>query len=136
MYSMYAEANRWKTEMIDQNPTELGGFKEVVFQVSGNMVYSKLKFESGVHRVQRVPETEAGGRIHTSTVTVAVLPEAEEVDLEINPTDLRIDVYRASGAADSMSTKRNQQCVSHICPQELWWRASRSVHSCKTRNLP
>ncbi len=115
MYSMYAEANRWKTELIDQNPTELGGFKEVVFQVSGNMVYSKLKFESGVHRVQRVPETEAGGRIHTSTVTVAVLPEAEEVDLEINPTDLRIDVYRASGAGGQHVNKTESAVrITHL----------------------
>ncbi len=98
MYSMYAESNRFKVEVIDQNETGLGGFKEIVFQITGQGAYSKLKFESGVHRVQRVPETESGGRIHTSTVTVAVLPEAEEVDIEINNSDLRIDVYRASGA--------------------------------------
>lgn len=115
MYSMYAEANRWKIELIDQNPTELGGYKEIVFQVSGNMVYSKLKFESGVHRVQRVPETEAGGRIHTSTVTVAVLPEAEEVDLEINPADLRIDVYRASGAGGQHVNKTESAVrITHL----------------------
>ncbi len=98
MYSMYAESNRFKIELIDQNETGLGGFKEIVFQVVGNGAFSKLKFESGVHRVQRVPETESSGRIHTSTVTVAVLPEAEDVDVEINQSDLRIDVYRASGA--------------------------------------
>ena len=99
MYSMYAESNRFKTELLDCNETGLGGFKEVVFQVSGRGAYSKLKFESGVHRVQRVPDTESSGRIHTSTVTVAVLPEADDdVDIEINPSDLRIDVYRASGA--------------------------------------
>ena len=99
MYSMYAESNRFKTELLDCNETGLGGFKEVVFQVSGKGAYSKLKFESGVHRVQRVPDTESSGRIHTSTVTVAVLPEADDnVDIEINPADLRIDVYRASGA--------------------------------------
>lgn len=98
MYSMYAESNRLKTELLDCNETGLGGFKEVVFQVNGKGAYSKLKFESGVHRVQRVPDTESSGRIHTSTVTVAVLPEVEDVDIEINPADLRIDVYRASGA--------------------------------------
>ena len=98
MYSMYADQNGLKMEMIDQNETGLGGFKEITFQISGNMPYSNLKFESGVHRVQRVPETESSGRIHTSTVTVAVLPEAEDVDVEINQADLRIDVYRASGA--------------------------------------
>lgn len=98
MYTKYAERCGWKTEMLDSNPTEIGGFKEVVFAIEGNGAYSRLKFESGVHRVQRIPETEANGRIHTSTVTVAVLPEVEEVDVEINPNDLRIDTYRASGA--------------------------------------
>ena len=89
MYSMYAESKGWKTEIINENPTELGGYKEVSFMIEGDGAYSRLKFESGVHRVQRVPETEAQGRIHTSTVTVAVLPEAEEVEFEINPADLR-----------------------------------------------
>jgi len=98
MYTMYAETKRWKTEMIYSNDTELGGFKEVSFSLEGDGVYSKLKYESGVHRVQRIPETEAQGRIHTSTVTVAVLPEAEDVEVEINPADLQIDTYRASGA--------------------------------------
>ncbi|MCX7748883.1 MAG: peptide chain release factor 1 [Clostridia bacterium] len=98
MYSRYGERKRWKTEILDENATELGGFKEVVFVIEGKGAYSKLKFESGVHRVQRVPTTEASGRIHTSTVTVAVLPEVEEVDVDINPTDLEIDTFRASGA--------------------------------------
>jgi peptide chain release factor 1 len=98
MYSMYAEKKHWKMELLDSNPTEIGGFKEVVFSIEGKGAYSRLKFESGVHRVQRVPETESGGRIHTSTVTVAVLPEVEEVDVDINPADLEIDTYRASGA--------------------------------------
>ena len=98
MYTMYAESNRWKIEIMEQSETGLGGYKEVIFQISGNRVYSRLKYESGVHRVQRVPETESQGRIHTSTVTVAVLPEVEDVDVEINESDLRIDVYRASGA--------------------------------------
>jgi len=98
MYTRYAERNRWKTEILDSNPTEIGGFKEVVFSIDGSGAYSRLKFESGVHRVQRIPSTEANGRVHTSTVTVAVLPEVEEIDVEINPNDLRIDTYRASGA--------------------------------------
>ncbi len=98
MYLKYAERNRWKTEEIDVNETELGGIKEAVFSLSGKAVYSKLKFESGVHRVQRVPETESQGRIQTSTVTVAVLPEAEEVDVDINPADLTIETFRSSGA--------------------------------------
>lgn len=98
MYQHYADTMRWKLEVIDLNETELGGMKEVVFSVSGKGVYSKLKYESGVHRVQRVPETESQGRVHTSTVTVAVLPEAEDVDVEINEKDLKIDTYRSGGA--------------------------------------
>ncbi|MDD2533330.1 MAG: peptide chain release factor 1 [Eubacteriales bacterium] len=98
MYSAYAESQGWKSEMIDINETEIGGFKEVVFMIEGRGSYSQFKFESGVHRVQRVPVTESGGRIHTSTVTVAVLPEAEDVEVSINPNDLQIDTYRASGA--------------------------------------
>ena len=98
MYSMYAQNNGWKTEIIDCNETELGGYKEISFMIEGDGAYSKLKFESGVHRVQRVPETESQGRIQTSTVTVAVLPEAEEVEVSINPQDLEIDTHRASGA--------------------------------------
>ena len=98
MYTMYAEAKGFAVEVISENATELGGYKEVVFSVSGDGAYSKLKFESGVHRVQRVPETEAGGRIHTSTATVAVLPEVDDVEVDINPADLQIDTFRASGA--------------------------------------
>ncbi|MCI8496720.1 MAG: peptide chain release factor 1, partial [Clostridiales bacterium] len=98
MYTMYAESKGFKSEILSANETELGGFKEVSFMISGDGAYSRLKFESGVHRVQRVPETETQGRIHTSTVTVAVLPEAEEVELEINPSELQIDTFRASGA--------------------------------------
>lgn len=98
MYTKYAEKQSWRCELLDANEPDLGGFKEVVFSVNGMGAYSKLKFESGVHRVQRVPATEAQGRIHTSTVTVAVLPEAEEIDLEINEKDLEIDTYCASGA--------------------------------------
>ncbi len=98
MYTMYAESKGWKQEVLSANPTELGGFKEICFSIEGEGAYSRLKYESGVHRVQRVPETESQGRIHTSTVTVAVLAEADEVELEINPTDLKIDYFRASGA--------------------------------------
>ena len=98
MYTMYAEARGWKQEVLNANPTELGGFKEISFSIEGDGGYSRLKYESGVHRVQRVPETESQGRIHTSTVTVAVLVEADDVELEINPTDLKIDYFRASGA--------------------------------------
>ena len=95
---MYAEARRWNVEVASLNETELGGIKEISFTVEGAGAYSRLKFESGVHRVQRVPETESGGRIHTSTVTVAVLPEAEEVDVDINPADIEMQVFRSSGA--------------------------------------
>lgn len=98
MYSRFAERQGWKLELIDENETEVGGYKEVVFQVNGQGAYSQLKYESGVHRVQRVPETEAGGRIHTSAATVAVLPEAEDVEIEVRSEDLKIDTYRASGA--------------------------------------
>ena len=97
MYARYAELRGWKTEILSQNETGMGGLREVVLLIAGDKVYSRLKHESGVHRVQRVPETEAQGRIHTSAVTVAVLPEAEEVDVVINPEDLRIDVFRSSG---------------------------------------
>ena len=98
MYTAYADSQGWRTEMIDLSETELGGYKEVVFMIEGRGAFSRLKFESGVHRVQRVPVTESGGRIHTSTVTVAVLPEAEDVEVDINPNDLEIDTFRASGA--------------------------------------
>jgi len=98
MYSMYAERQRWKTEINSANETELGGVKEISFTIEGAGAYARMKFESGVHRVQRVPETESGGRVHTSTVTVAVLPEMEEVDVQINPADVEMQVFRSSGA--------------------------------------
>lgn len=105
MYSMYAERKGWKTEIMNENPTELGGYKEISFMIEGEGAYSRLKFESGVHRVQRVPETESQGRVHTSTVTVAVLPEAEEVEFTLDPVDLQIDVFRSSGAGGQKVNK-------------------------------
>lgn len=115
MYLKFAEKNRWKTELIDENDTELGGVKEVVFSVSGKGVYSKLKYESGVHRVQRVPDTESQGRIHTSTVTVAVLPEAEDVEVNIDEKDLKIDTFRSSGAG-GQHVNKTESCIrmTHI----------------------
>ena len=98
MYARYAEAKRWKTEVIEANSTGVGGYKEIIFMIHGNGAYSRLKFENGAHRVQRVPETESQGRVHTSTATVAVLPEAEEVDVEVRNEDVKVDTYRASGA--------------------------------------
>jgi peptide chain release factor 1 len=98
MYSRYAERKGWRVELLSANETEMGGFKEIVFSISGKSVYGDLRYESGVHRVQRIPVTESGGRIHTSAITVAVLPEAEETDIEIRTEDLRVDVYRSSGA--------------------------------------
>lgn len=115
MYSMYAERRRWKIEVTSVNETELGGIKEVNFIIEGDGAYSRLKFESGVHRVQRVPETETSGRIHTSTVTVAVLPEAEEVELDINPGDLQIDTFRSSGAGGQHVNKTESAIrVTHL----------------------
>ena len=115
MYAKYAEMNRWRVEVMSQNPTGLGGFKEIIALVEGKGVYSRLKYESGVHRVQRVPVTEASGRIHTSAVTVAVLPEADEVEVEINPNDLRIDVYRSSGpGGQSVNTTDSAVRITHL----------------------
>lgn len=115
MYSMYAEAKGWETEILNANETELGGFKEVSFMITGDGAYSRLKYESGVHRVQRVPETETQGRVHTSTATVAVLPEADEVELEINPKDLQIDTYRSSGAGGQHINKTSSAIrITHL----------------------
>ena len=115
MYSMYAESKRWKTEIANINETEIGGIKEVSFIIEGEGAYSRLKFESGVHRVQRVPETETAGRIHTSTVTVAVLPEMDAVDFEINPADLQIDTYRSSGAGGQHVNKTESAIrITHL----------------------
>lgn len=115
MYTMYADLKGWKTEVLNMNETGLGGIKEVTFKLIGKGAYSKLKFESGVHRVQRVPETEANGRIHTSTATVAVLPEVDEVQVEINPSDLRVDTYRASGAGGQHINKTESAVrITHL----------------------
>ena len=115
MYSMYAEMKHWKIEVLNINETELGGVKEISFSVEGDGAYSRFKYESGVHRVQRVPETESQGRVHTSTVTVAVLVEADDVELEINPTDLKIDVFRASGAGGQHINKTESAVrITHL----------------------
>ena len=115
MYSMYADSKRWKTEILSINDTELGGVKEASIRIAGKGAYSKFKYESGVHRVQRVPETESSGRIHTSTATVAVLPEHEEVDVEINEKDLQIDVYRSGGAGGQhVNTTDSAVRITHI----------------------
>ena len=115
MFTMYAESNRWKTEILSSNPTDIGGYKEISFSIEGQGAYSKLKFESGVHRVQRIPSTESGGRIHTSTVTVAVLPEVEEVEVDINANDLRIDVFRAGGpGGQCVNTTDSAVRITHL----------------------
>jgi peptide chain release factor 1 len=115
MYSKYAEIHKWKLEILSSSLTGIGGIKEIVASIEGKRVYSKLKYESGVHRVQRVPATEAGGRIHTSTVTVAVLPEAEDVDIQINENDLRIDTFCSSGAGgQSVNTTKSAVRITHI----------------------
>ena len=115
MYSRYAERQKWKVEIMNTNENDLGGFKEISFMIKGSGAYSRLKFESGVHRVQRIPATESGGRIHTSTVTVAVLPEAEEVDVNIDMNDVRVDVFRASGnGGQCVNTTDSAVRVTHI----------------------
>lgn len=115
MYTRYAETKRWKTEILDSHYTDIGGIKEIIFVIEGKGAYSRLKFESGVHRVQRIPTTESGGRIHTSTVTVAVLPEAEEVEVEINPNDLRIDLFCATGpGGQSVNTTQSAVRITHL----------------------
>ena len=114
MYTRYAEANRWKTEVIEAHTTGVGGFKEIIFMIQGKGAFSKLKYENGAHRVQRVPETEASGRVHTSTATVAILPEAEDVEVEINENDLRIDRFASSGpGGQSVNTTMSAVRITH-----------------------
>ncbi|MFJ8065578.1 peptide chain release factor 1 [Psychrobacillus sp. NPDC096426] len=115
MYSRYAESQNWKIEVMDSSPTGLGGFKEIIFMINGNNAYSKMKYENGAHRVQRVPETESGGRIHTSTATVAVLPEVEEVDVDIHEKDIRVDTFASSGAGgQSVNTTMSAVRMTHL----------------------
>ena len=133
MYSMYAEARRWKVSVANANQTELGGIKEISFTVEGRGAWSRFKFESGVHRVQRVPETEAGGRIHTSTATVAVLPELTDVEINIDPGDLQIDTYRSSGAGGQHVNKTESAIRITICPRARWSSARTSAASIRTR---
>lgn len=115
MYSRYAETTGGKCELLSSNPTGIGGFKEIIFSVAGDSIYGRLKYESGVHRVQRIPETESSGRIHTSTATVAVLPEAEDVDIDIDTNDLKIDVYRSSGpGGQSVNTTDSAVRITHL----------------------
>jgi peptide chain release factor 1 len=115
MYTRFAERKHWRTEILDANETEIGGFKEVVFAIEARGAYSRLKYESGVHRVQRVPSTESSGRIHTSTVTVAVLPEVDDVEVDVNPNDLQIDTYRASGAGGQHINKTDSAIrITHL----------------------
>jgi peptide chain release factor 1 len=120
MYQRYAEQHRWKSEALSTSPSDLGGFKEVTFALKGKGAYSKMKYESGVHRVQRVPETESQGRIHTSTATVAVLPEAQDVDVQINSNDLKVDVYRSSGpGGQSVNTTDSAVRITHLPTGEV-----------------
>ena len=136
MYTRFAELHGWKVEVLSASATDSGGFKEVIASVSGPEVYGRLKYERGVHRVQRVPSTESQGRIHTSTVTVAILPEAEEVDVDIDLADLRVDVFRSSGPGGRASTPPTPLSASPICPAGWWSPARTRRASTRTRPRP
>ncbi|SRR5579885_2300408 len=134
MYSRYAESQRWRIEVTSSSESAVGGLKEVIALVSGERVYSKLKYESGVHRVQRVPATEQQGRVHTSAVTVAVLPEADDVEIRIEPKDIRIDTFCSSGRAGNPSTPPIRRCASPTCPRG-WWSPARTRNP-RSRTVP
>ena len=136
MYDMYARRRGWSLETVNRNETELGGVKECSILIEGEDVYSRMKFESGVHQVKRVPATESGGRIHTSTATVAVLPEAEEADVDIDPKDLQIDTYRSSGAGGQHVNKTESAIRITHCPRAWWWSARTSGATTRTRTRP
>jgi protein subunit release factor A len=132
MYSRYAERQNWKTEVMSSSEIGIGGFKEIIFEVKGKGAYSRLKFESGVHRVQRVPVTEAQGRIHTSTATVAVLAEVDEVEVNIPETDIEVEVYRSSGAGGQTCRRTPRRSASITSPPAWWWRVRTSARNCRT----
>ena len=136
MYNLYAAARGWQVELMNAGETELGGYREIVFSIEGEKVFSRLKFESGIHRVQRVPVTDSQGKIQTSAVTVAVLPEADEVEIHIDPKDLKIDTFRSSGAAASTSIKPSPPSASPTCPPGWWWNARTSEASIKIKTAP